>query len=1011
MAKGRGFGRGGSKGVVMLEAEEGGASERGDGNCCIAWDCEGAHLISSNSHSTLFFHSWPASSSPGPLRRLAHHRSAITGLAFSPSGSSLASCSLDHSVKLFSYPGGEFQSNVTRFTLPIRSVAFSITGSMLAAAGEDDGIKLISTIDSSIVRVFKGHNAPVVSLSFDPNNEYLASAGSDGTIMCWSLSSGKRVHTLYHAAPNTDLNSSCRNEVAWHPKGDVLAVPGRKNGVDVVMYDRDTGEKVFSLKGGHSATVGFLAWSFNGKYIATSAGDNQVILWDVDNRQDIDSQKFESQICSLAWKPNGNALAVMDADGKFGVWEPIVPAHMALPNDTSTQPSAIDREELLRFSDDDDLAVSEDEDKTLTSDRERSASPDIFSRSRKQKDTEEFGSLKKSSVSKKSDSQPQNKQMASSVASLPTMQKAFQPGSTQPDGGIRHFLNYNLVGSVTSCQNEGLSHVEVEFHDTGRGFRVPAMTDYFGFTMAAMNETGSVFASPRKGEKSPSTVLYRPFSSWASNSEWSMRLPAEEEARAVAVGLGWVAATTSLNHLRVYSEAGLQMAVLSLQGPVVTMTGHQEVLAVATHAAVPFPCGQQVIHCMVLNLAAHTKVIEGWLPLSPGSQLTWLGFSEAGLLSFYDSKGLLRVHTSQYGGSWLPVFSASKEAKNEDESLWMVGLTDTQVMCVACKFPDKQPQVSPKPVLSIFNLSLPLVHSDLGAEDLENEFLLKSWQLAQITDEAVRVNDEDEHEEEILKLEATLDRCILRLIAAACKGDKLMKAVELTKKLSLDKSWKGAIKLVSAMKLPALAERLSTMYEEKITHEASQEQELVVQSALTGQVRNTAIDASLNTEGFRPSATMKHGPAPDVQRIKSSLSNGHVLSHKQKVPSIGERCEEASKSSLSNDHVLPQKQRVPSTEKRGEGPTKSSTTGTFAEDNGTHLEDKATLNVAQEEEPFQRSSNPFAKSASNPFAKPPVATDSHTGGVSLLESLKRMRDTELDLKGKVARSNKAVRHS
>lgn len=45
------------------------------------------------------------------------------------------------------------------------------------------------------------------------------------------------------------------------------------------------------------------------------------------------------------------------------------------------------------------------------------------------------------------------------------------------------------------------------------------MTDYFGFTMAAMGEGGCVFASPRKGEKNPSMILYRPFSSWASNSE------------------------------------------------------------------------------------------------------------------------------------------------------------------------------------------------------------------------------------------------------------------------------------------------------------------------------------------------------------------------------------------------------------------------------------------------------------------------------------------------------------
>lgn len=40
-----------------------------------------------------------------------------------------------------------------------------------------------------------------------------------------------------------------------------------------------------------------------------------------------------------------------------------------------------------------------------------------------------------------------------------------------------------------------------------------------------------------------------------------MRLPAEEEARAVAVGLSWVAASTNLNHLRVFSEGGLQVLI------------------------------------------------------------------------------------------------------------------------------------------------------------------------------------------------------------------------------------------------------------------------------------------------------------------------------------------------------------------------------------------------------------------------------------------------------------------
>lgn len=65
--------------------------------------------------------------------------------------------------------------------------------------------------------------------------------------------------------------------------------------------------------------------------------------------------------------------------------------------------------------------------------------------------------------------------------------------------------------------------MQIDFHDTGRGPRVPSMTDYFGFTMASINETGCVFANPCKGEKNMSTLMYRPFSSWASNSEVGKR--------------------------------------------------------------------------------------------------------------------------------------------------------------------------------------------------------------------------------------------------------------------------------------------------------------------------------------------------------------------------------------------------------------------------------------------------------------------------------------------------------
>lgn len=61
--------------------------------------------------------------------------------------------------------------------------------------------------------------------------------------------------------------------------------------------------------------------------------------------------------------------------------------------------------------------------------------------------------------------------------------------------------------------------MQIDFHDTSRGPRVPSMSDYFGFTMASLNENGSVFANPCKGENSMSTLMYHPFSSWANKSE------------------------------------------------------------------------------------------------------------------------------------------------------------------------------------------------------------------------------------------------------------------------------------------------------------------------------------------------------------------------------------------------------------------------------------------------------------------------------------------------------------
>ncbi|GLU20307.1 hypothetical protein SLE2022_365140 [Rubroshorea leprosula] len=949
--------------------------------CSILWDLQALHLVTaSSSDSSIAIHDPLLPSSPP--RILRHHRDGVTALALSPNSTCLASGSIDHSVKLYRFPGGEFQTNVTRFTLPIRAVAFNKSGSMLAAAGDDEGIKLINTIDGSIARVLKGHKGPVTGVAFDPNGEYLASIDSIGTVIYWELQSGRTLFTLKGIAPNTGSDTSIMNVLSWSPDGETLAVPGLKN--DVVMYDRDTAEKVFSLRGDHVQPICFMSWSPNGKYMATSSLDKQVLIWDVDRRQDIDRQKFDDRICCMAWKPIGNALAVIDDMGKYGVWESIVPSSMKSPTEDIPNLGSKNSNGLLLFDEDEQEASMSGSLSDLGEDSHGESEPPCRKRLRKQSVFGEYQDedlrddlnllpkaepeKKAFRVHKENSHKAKDRQRSMILNSRPKMQEAFQPGSTPLQHGRRCFLCYNMLGSITTIKQEDYSHIEIDFHDTSRGPRVPPMTDHYGFTVASLNENGCVFANSCKGDKNMSTLMYRPFSSWAINSEWYMRFEGEE-VKVVALGTPWVAAVTSLNFVRIFTEGGLQKHILSLDGPVVTAAGFKDELAIVTHVSDCLPSNEQMLEFRVFKISNGTQPFQGRLPLTPGSHLTWFGFSEEGQLSSYDSKGVLRVFTCQYGGSWLPLFSASKEKKS-DENYWVVGLNSSRLFCIVCKNPDTCPQVLPKPVLTLLNLSFPLASSDLGEPALENEFLMNNLHLSQIQEKVeAMINkglDATLLDDEAFDIEAAQDRCILRLIASCCNGDKLVRATELVKLLSVEKSVKGAIQLATALKLPSLAERFNSILEERLHNKTDQASDISLPSSkydlsakadvafskyLTASGRSEVLDTTILTSSVRLSAPLftKKAKLSEEDKLGKQKADQNQTAHR-------EDNKEAKNSDMKNAGQVNSLRDVKKTQNQN-------LSDPFSKASNNHEEGKKIAEVPQVQS--QRPSNPFLKTSSN----------------------------------------------
>lgn len=701
--------------------------------------------------------------------------------------------------------------------------------------------------------------------------------------------------------------------------------------------------------------------------MATSGLDRQILIWDVHQKQDIDRQKFDERVCCMAWKPHGNALTFIDIMGKYGVWESTVPSSMKSPTEGTQSKEG---NGLLFFDEDEEEASASGSLSDHGEDSLGESEPTSRKRLRQHSKYDaleedinnELSFLPKAESRKRPRGNKENLDngkpgLQNTMVSVgQKMQEAFQPGATPIQSGKRRFLCYNMLGSITSIEHDGYSHIEIDFHDTGSGPRVPAMTDYFGFTMASLNESGSVFANPCKGEKNMSTLMYRPFSSWANNSEWSMRFE-DEEVRAVALGNAWVAAVTNLNFLRIFTEGGLQRHVFSLDGPVLTASGSGDELVVVTHSSPRLPSNEQMLEFRVFNICNGTLPIQGKLPLTPGSSLTWFGFSEEGQLSSFDSKGVLRVFTNQYGGSWLPLFSASK-LKKPEENYWVAGLNASKLFCIVCKSPDSFPQVIPKPVLTLLDLSFPVASSDLGADNLENEFICNNIQLCQIQRRIEEMiasgQDTTSLDDEAFNVEAALDRCILRLIASCCNGDKLVRATELVKLLSMEKSVRGAIRLVTALKLPNLAERFNIILEERLLKET-----------METPVTNLNSDTKIKADVFAKTCTSPEisKPVEPVIQLSSEKLSTPCFTKKQ----IIEEPVKAGKTKID------QKQTA-KLENKGVVVAESKNGGDLK--NVGQVKKVGEVNQAQNHRP----SNPFAKSSNNQEKS------------SLLDSLKKMKN-------------------
>ena len=283
----------------------------------VAFSPDGKTLVSAgdilNSVSDATVKIW-AVAEKRDIGALWEYHEDVSAIVFSPDGKMLASASEDNTVKLWTVENWNDIATLKGHRHAISSVVFSPNGETLASASRDDTIKLWDVDSGSEIDTLAGHRKDVKSVAFSPDGNILASGSEDGTIFLWNLSDFDISPVVQdNLDPGPKPSNSAISPVVQDNPG--LAQPLRPAPLSRALPDN----AITQLD--YSGSVYAVAFSSDGKLLASGVGDNTIQLWDaVAQRELTPLTGHEDWVTSVAFSSDGKLLASASADKTVKLW-------------------------------------------------------------------------------------------------------------------------------------------------------------------------------------------------------------------------------------------------------------------------------------------------------------------------------------------------------------------------------------------------------------------------------------------------------------------------------------------------------------------------------------------------------------------------------------------------------------------------------------------------------------------------------------------------------------------
>ncbi|MCB1237437.1 MAG: protein kinase, partial [Verrucomicrobiae bacterium] len=243
------------------------------------------------------------------LNRFVGHTHSIHDLDWSPDDRRIAS--IGRGLRVWEV-SAEKPERIIRLPGELHTARESPDGRLLAVAAQSR-VEIRDRKSHQRLRTLETAALFVQVIAWSPDASRLALGGPETGLEIWNPHTGERLRTL----PSKHIHF---HDVVWSPDGDRLAVNGPSGMDNPVVFDTRTWEVAWTRKD-HPGTVDGMAWSHDGRWIATGGQHRKVVVLDARTGGIVHLfPASQERLLWIDWHPDSDRIAASYESSLIRVW-------------------------------------------------------------------------------------------------------------------------------------------------------------------------------------------------------------------------------------------------------------------------------------------------------------------------------------------------------------------------------------------------------------------------------------------------------------------------------------------------------------------------------------------------------------------------------------------------------------------------------------------------------------------------------------------------------------------